>query len=58
MVRPKMFRQILQEPKIRCFKPYSNEENSQIKPIEITLDEFESIRLRDHKGLIKMKQQK
>lgn len=51
MVRPKRFRQILEEPQIRCFKPYSKEKISQIKSIEITLDEFEAIRLRDYKSI-------
>ncbi|MGF7118638.1 DUF134 domain-containing protein [Methanobacterium oryzae] len=51
MVRPKRFRQILQEPQIRCFKPDSEKTMSQIKPIEVTLDEFEAMRLRDYKGL-------
>lgn len=50
MVRPKRFRQILQEPQIRCFKPDSNENISPNKQIKITLDEFESIRLRDYQG--------
>ncbi len=50
MVRPKRFRQILQEPQIRCFKP-DLKDIEQIKPIGITLDEFESIRLRDYKGI-------
>lgn len=51
MVRPKRFRQILEEPQIRCFKPYSKEEIGQIKLIEIILDEFEAIRLRDYKRI-------
>lgn len=51
MVRPKRFRQILQEPQIRCFKPDLKKDMGQIKPIEITLDEFESIRLRDYNGV-------
>ncbi len=51
MVRPKRFRQILQEPQIRRFKPDSTEKMEQIKSIEVTLDEFESIRLRDYNGI-------
>jgi predicted DNA-binding protein (UPF0251 family) len=50
MVRPKRFRQILEEPQIRCFKPDLKETVGQIKPIEVTLDEYEAIRLRDYKG--------
>ena len=51
MVRPKRFRQIFQEPQIRCFKPDLDEEIDSNKPIEITLDEFESIRLRDYEWI-------
>ena len=51
MVRPKRFRQILQEPQIRCFKPDSTDKMEQIKSIEVTLDEFEAIRLRDYNGI-------
>lgn len=49
MVRPKRFRHILQEPQIRCFKPDLDGEIDPNKSIEVTLDEFESIRLRDYK---------
>lgn len=55
MVRPRRFRQIFQEPQIRCFKPDSEENSDLIKPIEITLDEFEAIRLKDYE---RIKQQK
>lgn len=51
MVRPKRFRRIFQEPQIRCFKPDSDFNPDQIKPIEITLDEFESIRLKDYHNI-------
>lgn len=47
MSRPKRIRKIRDEPKIRCFKPDSDNIGSD-DPIEITLDEFESIRLRDY----------
>ncbi|WP_414468674.1 DUF134 domain-containing protein [Methanobacterium sp. ACI-7] len=48
MVRPKKFRQILQEPQNRCFEPHSKENIEGSKSIEITVDEFEAIRLRDY----------
>ena len=50
MVRPKRFRRIFQEPQIRCFNPNSEnygESAAQPISIEIALDEFEAIRLRD-----------
>lgn len=47
MVRPRIFRRISEEPQIRCFKPERDDLDS-LKPIEITIDEFEAIRLRDY----------
>lgn len=47
MPRPRRFRRILEEPQIRCFKPERDNLDS-FKPIEITVDEFEAIRLRDY----------
>lgn len=47
MSRPRRIRKIRDEPKIRCFKPDSDNFSSD-DPIEITIDEFESIRLRDY----------
>lgn len=47
MPRPRRFRRILEEPQIRCFKPERDNIGS-FKPIEITVDEFEAIRLRDY----------
>ncbi|MBM4240755.1 MAG: DUF134 domain-containing protein [Euryarchaeota archaeon] len=47
MSRPRRFRRILEEPQIRCFKP-ERENLDSLKPIEITIEEFESIRLRDY----------
>ena len=47
MVRPRILRRILEEPQIRCFKP-EGEFIDSIKPIKITIDEFEAIRLRDY----------
>jgi len=55
MVRPRRFRRIFQEPSIRCFKPDSKDNMKQFKTIEVTLDEFEAIRLRDYQNI---KQQK
>jgi len=46
MSRPRRIRKISKTPKIKCFKP-DNDETPQ-KPIEITIDEFEAIRLRDY----------
>lgn len=47
MARPRRFRKISQEPQIRCFKP-EREDSNDIDPIEILIDEFEAIRLRDY----------
>ena len=50
MPRPRIFRKISEEPLTRCFKP-ENENTSSLKPITITLDEFEAIRLRDYHNI-------
>lgn len=47
MPRPRIFRRITEEPQIRCFKPERDDIDS-LEPIEITIDEFEAIRLRDY----------
>ncbi len=47
MPRPRIFRKISENPQIRCFKP-DTENPDDIEPIEITIDEFEAIRLRDY----------
>ncbi|MGB9936137.1 MAG: DUF134 domain-containing protein [Methanobacterium sp.] len=47
MARPRIFRKISGTPEIRCFKP-ETEDLDFIEPIEITIDEFEAIRLRDY----------
>jgi len=47
MPRPRIFRRISENPEIRCFKPERDDLDS-LKPIEITIDEFEAIRLRDY----------
>ena len=47
MARPRIFRRISEEPQTRCFKP-ENENIESLEPINITLDEFEAIRLRDY----------
>lgn len=54
MLRPKRFRRIFQEPQIRCFNPNSEnygESAAQPISIEIALDEFEAIRLRDYQNI-------
>lgn len=55
MARPKMCKRIFREPKIRCFKPDVEVDHHKSESIEITMDEFESIRLKDY---LKIKQQK
>lgn len=47
MARPRRFRRISEEPQIRCFKP-EREDLDNLDPIEILIDEFEAIRLRDY----------
>lgn len=47
MARPRIFRKISGTPEIRCFKPETEDLDSR-EPIEITIDEFEAIRLRDY----------
>lgn len=47
MVRPRIFRRISEEPQIRCFRP-EKEDLDSLEPIEITIDEFEALRLRDY----------
>ncbi len=47
MPRPRIFRRISGNPEIRCFRPETEDINA-LKPIEITIDEFEAIRLRDY----------
>ena len=48
MVRPKMYRIIFREPEMRCFKPVVEVDDSKLETIEITMDEFEAIRLKDY----------
>lgn len=47
MPRPRRFRRILKDPQIRCFKP-DNENMDDLNPVEINIDEFEAVRLRDY----------
>lgn len=47
MARPRRFRRISEEPQIRCFKP-EREDLESLEPIEILIDEFEAIKLRDY----------
>lgn len=53
MVRLKRFRRIFHEPQIRCFNPNSENYGESTQPIsiEIALDEFEAIRLRDYRDI-------
>ena len=50
MARPRRFRRILEEPQTRCFKP-EKENSDSLEPILITIDEFESLRLRDYHNI-------
>jgi predicted DNA-binding protein (UPF0251 family) len=50
MPRPRRFRNISQNPQIRCFKPEKESQND-LQPIEILIDEFEAIRLRDYHNI-------
>lgn len=50
MPRPRRFRRVLNEPSIRCFRPYSNEDTF-FETIEINLEEYEAIRLKDYQRL-------
>ncbi len=50
MARPRRFRRISEEPQIRCFKP-EREDLNDLEPIEILIDEFEAIRLRDYHNI-------
>lgn len=47
MSRPRRIRKIRNQPRIRCFKP-EDDEKEPLSVIEITIDEFEAIRLRDY----------
>jgi uncharacterized protein len=51
MPRPKRFRKIFHEPEIRCFKPDVEDNLEELLAIEITMDEFEAIRLKDYKKI-------
>jgi len=55
MPRPRRFRKIFREPSVRCFKPDVEHEIGELEPIKISLDEFESLRLKDYQNI---KQQK
>lgn len=55
MPRPKRCRKIFREPELRCFKPDFEGHHKEFGAIEITMDEFEAIRLNDFK---KIKQEK
>jgi len=55
MGRPKICKRIFGEPKIICFKPDVKVDYQKSESIEITMEEFEAIRLKDY---LKIKQQK
>lgn len=48
MPRPRRSRRVLGEPKIRCFRPEGGAGHEKLEPIEITLEEFEALRLKDY----------
>ena len=50
MPRPRRCRRIFREPQIRCFRPETIDE-IEFEDVEITLDEFESVRLRDYQKI-------
>ncbi len=50
-----MCKRIFREPKIRCFRPDAKVDLQNSGTVEITMDEFEAIRLKDH---LKIKQEK
>ncbi|ADZ08761.1 UPF0251 protein [Methanobacterium lacus] len=54
MVRPQVFRKISKNPEVRCFKP-DGENLEELEPIQISLDEFEAIRLRDYHDIKQVK---
>jgi uncharacterized protein len=51
MPRPKRFRKIFREPEIRCFKPDVEDNIEELSAVQITMDEFEAIRLKDYKKI-------
>jgi len=51
MPRPRRFRKIFREPSVRCFKPDSEHQIDEFEPIEISLEEFESLRLKDYQNI-------
>lgn len=54
MPRPRRHRRILTKPPITCFKP--DIESDEL--IEVTLDEFEAIRLKDYHNIRQKKLQR
>ena len=48
MARPKMCKRIFRVPKIICFKPDVEVDYQKTESIEITMEEFEAIRLKDY----------
>ena len=51
MPRPRRFRKIFREPRVRCFKPELEHQIDELEPIEISLEEFESLRLKDYQNI-------
>lgn len=51
MVRPKVHRRIGKNPKNKCFNKENKKINQNQKPIEMSVDEFEAIRLRDYHNI-------
>ena len=50
-MRPKKTRWIKCEPGERCFKPHGKPSSKKIDGVNLTIDEFEAIRLSDLEGL-------
>ncbi len=57
MPRPRAIRRIRDQPKTRCFRP-ENDTNETLKTVEISIDEFEAIRLRDYHDIHQKKSAK
>jgi uncharacterized protein len=51
MPRPKRCRKIFREPEIRCFKPDFKDYSQESGTIDVTMDEFEAIRLKDYQKI-------
>jgi predicted DNA-binding protein (UPF0251 family) len=58
MARPRRFRKIFHEPEISCFKPEGEGDHHESEAIEITMGEFEAIRLKITKKSNRKRQQR